>query len=1341
MQQAFWLLLAFAAADDPKVLEVGKGLKISGTLDKAKPEQVYHVKLDKGGTYVIDMISPNPKALDPFLRLLDASGKMLASDDDSGGGLNARILFPAPATGTYQIVATSFNGAGVGPFTLTVKRDDTREADLLAARVRFLRSAGKTSEALAAARELVKMAERLQGWQTLDARWQVRSLEKIAALSARDKAELAEAVKLDTRAYQLYLTAKYAEAAPLFEKALSIQRRILGEEDLHTAHACRRLARNLQAEGKLAEAGRLFEKSLAISCKILGEKHPDTAEAYGELGSNLSHRAKYAEGEPLLEKALIVIREIGGEEHLSTARAYNNLAFNRNAQGKYAEAGTLFEKALVIRRKFLTEEHPETAQAYGNVGTNLSQQGRYAEAAPLLEKAVRILRKILGEENPKTALSYNNLASNLGHQGKYTEAAPLLEKALAINRKILGEEHPETGRSYNNLASNLGRQSKYAEGAALLEKALAIYWKIVGEQHPHTAVTYNNLGHNLAQRGKYFEAAPFLEKALAIRRKILGEEHPDTASSYHNLASNLRAQGKYAEAALLFEKAVAIYRKTSHPNTAISYNNLAANLEMQGKYAEAALFLEKAVAINRKILGEEHPHTAVSYNNLAHNLDEQGKYFEATRLHEKALALWRRTPGEEHLNTALGYLNLANCLYAQGKYAEAEVGLASATRVYAIARLRSAGPGLERALFGVKESPLAFLSACLARNGKTILAWQNLESMLARGLLEDIASGSAFPRPISPDESGREQELLVRLDQLDKQILKSLTAAKKEKAASEQLAKILAQRRQTGEELAKLEAVVAARQVYDLKRIQSRIPTDAALIVWVDIKGEPKAKDPNGEHWACVLRHSGPPAWVKLAGSGDKGAWTKDDDELPERFRKAVSDPAAASAADLKTLMEKLSAQRLAPLAPYLPAKDRLPAVKRLIVVPVGVMAGVPLEALSDDRIVSYVPSGTMWARLQEQGRLKTDPALLAVGDPKFRKTGKEVAASGPPPKAGVFIMKVLPGSDAAKNGIKAQDVLLQYGVTKLENPASLLSAIKEQSNNAAVDLTVWRAGKTFTVKVPTGPLGIQVYKEPAEKVILAQRDAERVIRASRGADFTPLPGSRAEVEAIAKLLPKEATLKLLGSQASEQKLADLADRGELKKYRYLHFATHGEVNSHIAFQSAIILAQDQLPEPAEALRGKNFIDGRLTAAELLNWKLDADMVVLSACQTGLGQPAGGEGYLGFSQALFKAGARSLVVSLWKVDDTATSLLMLRFYENLLRRRPGLKAPLAKAEALAEAKSWLRNLTAKEAETLAKNLPPVERIGTAKGRPLARTARPYEHPYYWAAFILIGDPR
>jgi CHAT domain-containing protein len=142
----------------------------------------------------------------------------------------------------------------------------------------------------------------------------------------------------------------------------------------------------------------------------------------------------------------------------------------------------------------------------------------------------------------------------------------------------------------------------------------------------------------------------------------------------------------------------------------------------------------------------------------------------------------------------------------------------------------------------------------------------------------------------------------------------------------------------------------------------------------------------------------------------------------------------------------------------------------------------------------------------------------------------------------------------------------------------------------------------------------------------------------------------------------------------------------------------------------------------------------KLSAAHILHtWKLDADLVTLSACQTGLGQYQRGEGYVGFAQALLLAGAHTLVLSQWPVDDRATLLLMERFYANLLGARPELKGPLPKLEALAEAKQWLRELPRKEAVARLKalELPTLEKelVG----------ARPFAHPHYWAAFILIGD--
>jgi CHAT domain-containing protein len=246
--------------------------------------------------------------------------------------------------------------------------------------------------------------------------------------------------------------------------------------------------------------------------------------------------------------------------------------------------------------------------------------------------------------------------------------------------------------------------------------------------------------------------------------------------------------------------------------------------------------------------------------------------------------------------------------------------------------------------------------------------------------------------------------------------------------------------------------------------------------------------------------------------------------------------------------------------------------------------------------------------------------------------------------------------------------------------------------------------------------------------------------RRAGSARWADLPGTRHEVAAVAPLFP-EAVI-LLGSHASEQRLEQLARAGELRRFTALHFATHGQIDRATAARSALVLAQDQLPDPRQqVLQSQRVFDGRLEVAEVLReWQLDAELVALSACDTGLGPEGGGEGLMGFSQALLARGAKSLLVSLWPVSDTATSLLMVRFYENWLGARDG-KAR-SKAVALKEAKDWLRNLTRKEVDERLANLPEAARGLKLEpaAQPQAASEKPFEHPYYWAAFVLIGDP-
>ena len=236
-------------------------------------------------------------------------------------------------------------------------------------------------------------------------------------------------------------------------------------------------------------------------------------------------------------------------------------------------------------------------------------------------------------------------------------------------------------------------------------------------------------------------------------------------------------------------------------------------------------------------------------------------------------------------------------------------------------------------------------------------------------------------------------------------------------------------------------------------------------------------------------------------------------------------------------------------------------------------------------------------------------------------------------------MQRVLPGSAADRAGIAPGDVLLRYADKELKTVEDLKAEIAPGgAPGPASPCRSGAQGKTLDLTVPPGPLGVALDKRPAAEAIVAQRDADEVLRKSRGPAPAPLPGTRREVEAIARLFDQPETL--LGEGASEERLDALAAADQLRRFDVLHLATHGAANAEMPMLSVLLLASDRSSDPSErVLKGLPVYDGSLTAEQILRtWKLDADLVTLSACETGLGKQSGGEGYLGFSQALFLAG-------------------------------------------------------------------------------------------------------
>jgi CHAT domain-containing protein/TolA-binding protein len=233
------------------------------------------------------------------------------------------------------------------------------------------------------------------------------------------------------------------------------------------------------------------------------------------------------------------------------------------------------------------------------------------------------------------------------------------------------------------------------------------------------------------------------------------------------------------------------------------------------------------------------------------------------------------------------------------------------------------------------------------------------------------------------------------------------------------------------------------------------------------------------------------------------------------------------------------------------------------------------------------------------------------------------------------------------------------------------------------------------TPKAAAGRRELLAYGDPALQPAASRagKPAEigelvRGVYAVRGAKFTALPAARAEVEAISALFPPGLRRTRLGADASEAALK----REDLASYKRLHFATHGVVDEQIPARSGLLLAPGGPEE-----------DGVLQLNEIFNLDLDAELVTLSACQTGLGKLVTGEGVVGLTRAFLYAGAARVAVSLWEVDDLATGRLMESFYRRM-------KAGERPAEALRQAK-----------------------LEMLRAEPAA-----WRNPYFWAPFVLVG---
>jgi tetratricopeptide (TPR) repeat protein len=303
--------------------------------------------------------------------------------------------------------------------------------------------------------------------------------------------------------------------------------------------------------GLYQEAREQFERALDLQRRVLGPAHPDTLTSMHNLALIYRDEGKYAQAEALDIQTLGIQRRVKGPEHPDTLKSMNNLAAGYYSQGKYAQAEALDSQTLEIRRRVLGPEHPETLNSMNNLAVVYYSQGKYAQAEALFSQTLEIERRVLGPEHPDTLDTLSVFASMYQRQGKYVQAETHAAQALAGRRHALGSEHPDTIAAATDLALAYFSQGKFAASEPLAREALEFNRKKQPEDWQRFRAE-SLLGASLAGQKKYAEAEPLLlegYRGMAERKDEIGAPdwyHLDHAREW--IVQLYQAWGKPAKA-------------------------------------------------------------------------------------------------------------------------------------------------------------------------------------------------------------------------------------------------------------------------------------------------------------------------------------------------------------------------------------------------------------------------------------------------------------------------------------------------------------------------------------------------------------------------------------------------------------------------------------------------------------------------------------------------------------------------------------------------------------------------------------------------------------------------
>jgi CHAT domain-containing protein len=922
--------------------------------------------------------------------------------------------------------------------------------------------------------------------------------------------------------------------------------------------------------------------------------------------------------------------------------------------------------AALLIGLFLSVPHPALAQGLDEATVldqqveQLWSQGRYSDAIPLAQRLLSIHETTLGPDHRHIATALYNLAELYRIRERYADAEPLFKRSLVIKEKTFGPDHLKLAAVLNNLAILYEDQDRYAEAEPLLKRSLIINEKAFGRDHPDVAQGLNNLASLYYYEGRYPEAEPLYRRSLEIKEKALGSHPLGVATALNNLALVYEAQDRYSDADPLYRRALAITeaaRGPDHLDVAFVLNNLAELYRDQGRYAEAEPLYKRSLEIKEKTLGPDHSSVAGSLNNLALVYDGQDRYAEAEPLYKRSLLIKEMAFGPDHPDVARTLNNLAILYYHQARYAEAEPLFKRSLA------MRERALGADHPDAAVSLNNLAELYRAQGRYADALPIVQRTiaQNSAYKSVAIAVLYGSHSQNLISPTQALNASYTVLQ---------RSVSSA-----AGEAISKLAARFAVGNNELAQL-----VRKDQDLTAESDRL--DKSIIVAVS--KPPAERNASAEDQTRKRIDEIKPERDKLQDVfnqrfPDYVALSKPQPLTIEQTQALLADDEALVTIDLdkKSYVWVITKDR----AEWKELTVSAPDVSKSVeILRTGLNADSPKPF---DHNLAYQLYRQLLEPIEEIISQKTRLSFVFDG-----------ALTSLPPQ-------VLITSDPANKDLVSLDWLIRkYAVTILPSIASLKILRGEKSTVAAIKPMIGFGDPVFDRTTPT-PRGQHV--SALDRSLTSFYRGVIADTKSLAEALPPLPETADELSEVARELGARSEDIKLGEAATVQIVKALP----LDDYRVVYFATHalvaGDVDKFAKVKAEPALVLSIPNEPTED------DDGLLRASDVAMLKMNADFVVLSACNTAAGDKPGAEALSGLARAFFYAGAKSLIVSNWEVDSESTVALMTGLFHELK-----VNPHLTRAEAL--------------------------RISMLQM--IDHPSNPdWRQPTFWAPFVVVGEPQ